>query len=83
MIKYYQGKMDYWYLFTCLSIDLLKNNGLHSFIAQNNWNTSYGASILRNKVLSETRILSFFDFNEYKVFKDAGIQTMVFVSFSI
>ncbi len=77
--KYYQGKMDFWYFFTCKALDLLKENGLHSFIAQNNWITSAGASILRNKVLSESRILSFFDFNDFKVFKEAGIQTMVFV----
>ena len=52
---------------------------MHSFIAQNNWITSAGASILRNKVLSESKILSFFDFNDFKVFKEAGIQTMIFV----
>lgn len=77
--KYYQGKMDIWYLFTCNAVDLLKENGLHSFIAQNNWITSAGASILRNKVLNETELISFFDFNDFKVFKDASIQTMIFV----
>src|SRR3989344_536289 len=79
MKKYYQGKMDLWYLFTCKALDLLKDGGLHSYIAQNNWITSAGASILRNKILSESKILSFFDFNEFKVFKGVGIQTMVFV----
>jgi adenine-specific DNA-methyltransferase len=77
--KYYQGKMDFWYIFMCHAIDLLKENGLHSFIAQNNWITSAGASILRNKVLTDSKILSFFDFNDFKVFKEASIQTMVFV----
>lgn len=77
--KYYQGKMDFWYLFTCHIIDLLKQNGLHSFIAQNNWITSAGASILRNKILTDSIFLSFFDFNDFKVFKEASIQTMVFV----
>lgn len=77
--KYYQGKMDLWYLFTCKAIDLLKDSGLHSFIAQNNWITSFGASILRNKCLKDTKIVSFFDFNDFKIFKDAGIQTMIFV----
>lgn len=77
--KYYQGKMDFWYLFTCEAIDLLKEGGYHSFIAQNNWVTSAGAVILRDKILSETRISSFLDFNDYKVFKDASIQTMIFV----
>ncbi len=79
MSKYYQGKIDYWYLFTCKSIDLLRKNGLHSFIAQNNWITSDGASILRNKILTDTKILSYFDFNEFKVFDNAGIQTMIFI----
>jgi len=79
MKKYYQKYMDMWYFFTCKSIDLLKKGGYHSFIAQNNWVTSDGASILRKKILSETKLLSFFDFNEFKVFKDASIQTMVFV----
>lgn len=79
MKKYYQGKMDLWYLFTCKALDLLKDGGLHSYIAQNNWITSAGASILRNKILTESKLLSFFDFNDFKVFKQAGIQTMVFV----
>ncbi|MBU0466227.1 MAG: Eco57I restriction-modification methylase domain-containing protein [Nanoarchaeota archaeon] len=77
--KYYQGKMDLWYFFTCKALDLMKEGGLHSYIAQNNWTTSAGASILRNKILSDSKILSFFDFHDYKVFKGVGIQTMVFV----
>lgn len=79
MAKYYQGKMDLWYFFTCKALDLLKDGGLHSYIAQNNWVTSAGASILRNKILNDSKIISFFDFNDFKVFKEAGIQTMVFV----
>ncbi|MBI2043344.1 N-6 DNA methylase [Candidatus Pacearchaeota archaeon] len=79
MSKYYQGKMDFWYFFTCKALDLLKDGGLHSYIAQNNWITSAGASILRNKILSDSKIISFFDFNEFKVFKEASIQTMVFI----
>jgi len=79
MKEYYQGKMDLWYFFTCKALDLLKEGGLHSYIAQNNWITSAGASILRNKILSDSNIISFFDFNDYKVFKDASIQTMIFV----
>ncbi len=77
--KYYQGKMDFWYFFTCNALDLLKDGGLHSFIAPNNWITNAGASILRNKILTDAQILSFFDFNDFKVFKEARIQTMVFV----
>jgi adenine-specific DNA-methyltransferase len=79
MRKYYKKYMDMWYFFTCKSLDLLKDGGYHSFIAQNNWVTSDGATLLRKKILSETEMLSFFDFNDFKVFKDASIQTMIFV----
>ena len=45
---YYQGKMDLWYLFTCHSLDLLKNkSGILTFIATNNWTTNSGSSRFR------------------------------------
>lgn len=76
---YYQGKMDIWTLFACRAIDLLKAGGYFSFIAPNNWLTNAGASIFRNKILSEGQITKFVDFGDFKVFKDAGIQTMILV----
>src|SRR5690606_1707167 len=79
--QYYQGKMDLWYYFACICIDYLskKPKGLLSFIATNNWITNSGASILRNKILKETKIKRFVDFSDFKIFESAGIQTMVFV----
>ncbi|MDR1486311.1 MAG: N-6 DNA methylase [Planctomycetaceae bacterium] len=79
MAKYYQGKMDFWYFFVCLGIDLLRCDGRLGFIAPNNWVTNTGASILRNKILAETKIENCIDFADFKVFKDAGIQTMIFI----
>lgn len=76
---YYQGKMDIWYGFACKALDLLKDNGVECFIAQNNWITSVGASKLREKVLKETEIKLFTDFWNYKVFASAGIQTMIYL----
>lgn len=76
---YYQGKMDIWTLFACVSIDLLQDGGHFSFIAPNNWLTNAGASIFRDKILQEGEIVSFIDFGDYKVFPDAGIQTMIFI----
>lgn len=76
---YYQGKMDIWYGFACKALDLLKDNGVECFIAQNNWITSAGASKLREKVLKETEIKLFTDFWNYKVFASAGIQTMIYL----
>lgn len=76
---YYQGKMDLWYLFGCKAIDLVKENGIVSFIATNNWITSFGASKFRNKVNKEAKFDLFFDFGNYKVFDTAGIQTMIYI----
>lgn len=75
---YYQGKMDLWYIFACQGIDYLKEKtGVLSFIATNNWVTNSGASILRNKVLEDTRILKLIDFGSYMIFDSASIQTMI------
>jgi len=74
---YYMGKMDIWYIFACKGIDLLNNQGALCFIAQNNWVTSYGAKKMRNKVLSDSKILQLLDFGDYKIFENTGIQTMV------
>lgn len=76
---YYQGKMDIWTMFACVSIDLLKNEGILSFIAPNNWISNAGASILRDKILKDGELKSFIDFGNYKIFEHAGIQTMIFV----
>ena len=76
---YYKGKMDIWYMFACEGLDLVKNdNGLVTFIAQNNWVTSDGASKMRNKVIQDAQILSLIDFGSFKIFS-SGIQTMIMV----
>ncbi|MDD5400807.1 MAG: Eco57I restriction-modification methylase domain-containing protein [Sulfurimonas sp.] len=77
VLECYQGKMDLWYLFACKGIDLLKPNGILSFIATNNWISNFGASKFRNKLLNSSVIKEFIDFGDYKVFDTAGIQTMI------
>ncbi len=76
---YYQGKMDIWTLFACRAIDLLKDGGYFSFIAPSSWIGSHGASIFREKILTDGEIIKFVDFSDFRVFKDASIQTMIFV----
>jgi adenine-specific DNA-methyltransferase len=77
---YYQGKMDLWYFFACVALDMLRpDTGVLSFIATNNWVTNAGASILRNKVVNEATILKLIDFGNYKIFESSDIQTMVLV----
>lgn len=79
LAKYYQGKMDLWYFFTCYGLDLLSKNGLLGFIIPNNWVSNAGASIMRNKIIEDSKIIELVDFGSYMVFKDASIQTMVMI----
>lgn len=76
---YYQGKMDLWYMFSCMGINLLKKEGVECFIAQNNWVTSSGASKMRNVIIRDSQIISLIDFRDYKIFDTAGIQTMIMI----
>ncbi|PJE44559.1 MAG: endonuclease [Flavobacterium sp.] len=77
--KYYQGKMDLWYFFTCYGLDLLMPKGLLGFIIPNNWVSNSGASIMRNKVIQDSKIIELIDFGSYMVFSEASIQTMIMI----
>lgn len=78
---YYQGKMDLWYLFACRALDWLKNEtGILAYIATNNWVTNSGAKKLREKISADTCIEQLIDFGDFKVFKDAGVQTMILIA---
>ena len=73
----YQGKMDIWYLFGQLGIELLKPKGTLSYIAPNNWVTNAGASKFRNYMLQKSKFSELIDFGSYMVFDTASIQTMI------
>lgn len=76
----YQGKMDLWYFFGDLALNIVKKEiGLIGFIAPNNWITNAGASNFRNIILEKGKIHEFIDFGDFKVFESAGIQTMIYV----
>jgi type I restriction-modification system DNA methylase subunit len=76
----YQGKMDLWYFFGDLALDLIKKDyGLIGYIAPNNWITNSGASKFRNIVLNKGKITEFINFGDFKVFDSAGIQTMIYI----
>ena len=75
---YYMGKMDLWYGFACCGLDLLRENGILTLIAQNNWTTSFGAAKMRKKITQDAKILQLIDFNDFMIFEDsASIQTMI------
>lgn len=76
----YQGKMDIWYLFGALALEIVKKEkGLIGYIAPNNWITNSGASKFRNFVIGSGKFVEFIDFSDFKVFDSAGIQTMIYI----
>lgn len=77
--KYYTGKMDFWYFFTSKGIELLKEDGILSYIAPNNWTTTTGGKKMRNHIMEEMTIKEFIDFGDYMVFENALQQTMIFL----
>ena len=77
--KYYRGKMDFWYFFTSKGIELLKLDGLLSYIAPNNWMTTYGGQNMRKHIMEDMTIKEFISFGDKKVFDNADQQTMIFL----
>ena len=76
----YQGKMDLWYFFGWLGLELIKKNeGYIGYIAPTNWITNFGASKFRNYFLENGKLVDYVDFGDFKVYEDAGIQTMIYV----
>jgi hypothetical protein len=73
----YQGKMDLWQLFAEAGLDMLNARGVLSFIVPGNWITNAGASKLRDKLMKEATLIELVDFNRYRVFESAGVQTMI------
>lgn len=77
--KYYIGKMDFWYFFTSKGIELLRDKGIISFIAPNNWMTTAGGKNMRKHIANSTMIKRFLTFNNTMIFESASQQTMIFV----
>jgi len=76
----YQGKMDLWYFFGWIGLELIKKDfGYIGYIAPTNWITNFGASKFRNYFLDNGKLIDYVDFGDFKVFEDAGIQTMIYI----
>ena len=69
--KYYQGKMDLFYFFFHLALDIGKQNSQIAFITTNYYSTAYGAKKLRQEFKENTIISILINFNELKIFESA------------
>lgn len=68
---YYQGKMDYFYFFFHLALNLGKSNSNIAFITTNYYPTATGAKKLRQDFKERTIIKNLNNFNELKIFESA------------
>lgn len=76
--KYYQGKMDLFYFFFHLSLNLGNNNSQVAFISTNYYITALGARKLREDFKNRAVVRKLVNFNELKIFKSAtGQHNMV------
>jgi hypothetical protein len=76
--SYYEGKMDLWYLFLHRSLDLMIEGACSSIICPNYWITATGALKLRTRLLNDTYLIEYINFNENKIFSNAqGIHTNI------
>ena len=69
--KFYMGKMDYLYFFFHLALNVVKNNGIVSFITTNYYITADGAKKLRTDFKLRANLLYMINFNELKIFESA------------
>ena len=69
--KYYEQKIDIFYLFISLGIDVLKHGGILGFIVPEYWINRRFARKLRQKIFNETVPLAFVFFGDHIVFPHA------------
>lgn len=68
---FYKRKMDLFYFFFHLAINLSKNRGIVSFISTNYYITADGALKLRSDFKSRGSFVKLLNFNELKIFESA------------
>gem|GEM_PF-873310 len=69
--RYYEPKMDVFYFFIELGIDLLRLKGKLGFIIMQYWSSRGSGKILRQKIMDEATITATINFSEFKVFEEA------------
>jgi hypothetical protein len=77
--KYHQGKMDFWYYFLHLSLNLLNKNGCAAFITSSYWLNASGAKKLISRLKDEASFKSIVNIGKLKIFHDVAGNHMISV----
>jgi adenine-specific DNA-methyltransferase len=76
--QYSSGEWDLLYAFILWSAELLTRGGELLFIVPYNWFTATHAASLRHYLLQEGHLTDIIHFSEYKVFRDASPNAIIF-----
>ena len=71
---FHQRRMDLFYFFFHLGLDILREGGILSFITTNYYITATGADKLRKDIQNRSTLLNLINFNELKIFESASGQ---------
>jgi hypothetical protein len=80
--KYYEPKMDLFYLFMFRGIEVLKPDGVLGYFIQEYWTDRFHAQNLRRFVFSQTLPIHFIFFKGFRVFSSAPGHHSMFVLFA-
>lgn len=69
--EFYMGKMDLFYFFIHLALNITHPNGVVAFITTNYFITADGALKLRQDLKNRSTLLQLINFNELKIFQSA------------
>lgn len=69
--EFYQGKMDIFYFFFHLALNIGIEKSINTFISTNYYLTAYGAKKLRSDLKHRSMIQCLVNFNELKIFESA------------
>jgi hypothetical protein len=69
--RYYEPKMDVFYFFIELGLDLLRPSGRMGLLIMQYWNSRGSGKLLREKIANEATVTGVVNFSEFKVFDDA------------
>lgn len=78
-VKYYQGKMDFWYLFLHRALDVAKKDGIIAFITNSYFIKSAGATKLIDRMRDEAVLIRAVDFQDTPVFEDVSGRHLIHI----
>lgn len=74
-----EGKMDLWQFFAHLALDVLDDDGRHSFIVPSYWLRSQGAQGLRQRLLDEAQLELLVFLRGWRVFPRVGGDHLIYI----